>query len=83
MLSSVLNSPTAIQVNIAIMRAFVSLRRQNNFETEIREELKDLWDKTNETFKIVFIKFNEIDESLKKPLLEKDRKRIGVKKTDD
>ncbi len=39
MLSSVLNSPKAIQINIAIMRAFVAVRQQAVWVAEIFEKL--------------------------------------------
>lgn len=42
MLSSVLHSPRAVQVNIAIMRAFVQLRRVLASHTELARKLADL-----------------------------------------
>jgi hypothetical protein len=42
MLSSVLNSPRAIQMNIAIMRAFVQLRHILSGHTELLARLKEL-----------------------------------------
>src|ERR1041385_3647827 len=42
MLSSVLNSPRAIQVNIAIMRVFVRLRETLSLHTELAHKLADL-----------------------------------------
>ena len=42
MLSSVLNSPRAIAVNIAIMRAFVSLREMAATHQELAEKIKQL-----------------------------------------
>ena len=42
MLSSVLRSPRAIQVNIAIMRAFVSLRRMLASNETLARKLADL-----------------------------------------
>jgi hypothetical protein len=44
MLSSVLNSPTAVQVNIAIMRAFVRMRRLLATPGELVEQITQLAD---------------------------------------
>jgi hypothetical protein len=42
MLSSVLNSPRAIQVNIEIMRAFIRLRRMMASHAELARKLENL-----------------------------------------
>ena len=42
MLSSILHSPTAINVNISIMRAFVRLRRAGLMSTELMKLIEDL-----------------------------------------
>ncbi len=42
MLSSVLNSERAVQVNIAIMRAFVKLREMLSAHAEFRQKLAEL-----------------------------------------
>ena len=42
MLSSVLNSHKAIQTNIAIVKAFISLRRYALTYTELAQTIKDL-----------------------------------------
>ena len=42
MLSSVLNSDKAIQMNIAIMRAFVDIRKALLIKTDIREQIKEI-----------------------------------------
>ncbi len=44
MLSSVLNSPTSVQVNIEIMRTFVKLRRLMATPGELVEQLTKLAD---------------------------------------
>jgi hypothetical protein len=44
MLSSVLNSPTAVRVNIVIMRAFVRLRRLMATPGELVEHIRKLAD---------------------------------------
>ena len=54
MLSSVLRSPRAIQVNIAIMRAFVRLREMLLSNAGLARKLADLERKYDSQFKAVF-----------------------------
>ncbi len=54
MLSSVLNSPRAIEVNIEIMRAFFRLRRILASHAELARKIKRLEKKYDARFKIVF-----------------------------
>lgn len=54
MLSSVLHSKRAIQVNIAIMRAFVRLREMLATHKELAHRLVDLEKKYDTQFKVVF-----------------------------
>ena len=54
MLSSVLNSPRAIEVNIAIMRTFFKLRRMMASHAELASKLAALEKKYDEQFKVVF-----------------------------
>src|SRR5438876_7086776 len=54
MLSSVLNSERAIQVNIEIMRSFVKLRQMLVSNAELSRRLDDLESKYDRQFKIVF-----------------------------
>jgi hypothetical protein len=54
MLSSVLNSPRAIRVNIEIMRAFVRLRRMLATNAGLERRLNDLEKKYDAQFKVVF-----------------------------
>jgi hypothetical protein len=72
MLSSVLNSKRAIQVNIQIMRTFAQIRRMLISNKELREKLDKMEKKYDEQFKIVF-------ETLRLLLKEdeKPQKRIG------
>ncbi len=50
MLSSILNSPKAIQTNIAIVKAFISLRRNALTYTELAQTIKDLEAKFDKEF---------------------------------
>jgi hypothetical protein len=54
MLSSVLRSPRAVQVNIAIMRAFVRLREMLLTNADLARKLADLERKYDSQFKVVF-----------------------------
>jgi len=54
MLSSVLRSKRAVQVNIEIMRAFVRLRRMLETNKDLAQKLDALEQKYDERFKIVF-----------------------------
>lgn len=60
MLSSVLRSPQAVQVNIEIMRAFVHLRQMLNENTELKAKLEDLEHRFDEQFKFVFDAIREL-----------------------
>src|SRR6185436_18440117 len=54
MLSSVLRSQRAVQVNIAIMRAFVRLREMLLTNAELARKLAELERKYDSQFKVVF-----------------------------
>lgn len=54
MLSSVLHSNQAIQVNIEIMRAFVRLRQLTQTNKELSQKLQELEKKYDKQFKVVF-----------------------------
>ncbi len=80
MLSGLLNSDLAIQMNIAIMRAFVMIRQWALTYQELSDKLSDLEKLHNQ-------KFNDIDQVLKY-LLQKEqtktqqetREQVGYKK---
>ncbi len=54
MLSSVLHSPRAVQVNIEIMRTFVRLRKMLSSHADLAERLEALEQKYDEQFRVVF-----------------------------
>jgi hypothetical protein len=60
MLSSVLRSPRAIEVNIQIMRAFVKLRELLTGHRELAGKLEALESKYDSQFKIVFDAIREM-----------------------
>ena len=74
MLSSVLHSPRAIQVNIQIMRAFVKLRElmaSHKYLAQKIEELEQKFKKHDENFVIVFLAIRKLLETPKEPKKKK------------
>jgi len=72
MLSSVLNSPMAVQVNIQIMRTFTKLREIMSQHKDLAKRLDKLEKKYDAQFKVVF---DAIRQLMIPP--EPKRKRIG------
>ena len=60
MLSSVLRSPRAVLVNIAIMRTFAQLRQMLASNADLARKLAALEDKYDEQFKVVFDAIREL-----------------------
>jgi hypothetical protein len=79
MLSSVLNSQRAIQVNIQIMRIFTRIRQMLMDNTEIRLAIEKLEKKTENNQKNIELVFQYIDELVVGKEKEKPRKQIGYK----
>jgi hypothetical protein len=83
MLSDILNSDKAINMNIAIMRAFVEVRKVLLRQSDWKEQLKELREKIGEHD----VQLNQIYDAMENLLDEKaaqrkweDRDRIGFKK---
>jgi len=83
MLSGILNSDKAINMNIAIMRAFVEIRKILLKENDIKEQLKEIKDRLGEHD----VQLNQIYDAMENLLDEKaeqrkwgERERIGFKK---
>lgn len=76
MLSSVLRSDRAIEVNISIMRIFTKLRSFLLFERNIDDRVTHLEQGTNKLFKIVFERLDHLESET--PLLPKKRRKIGL-----
>ena len=72
MLSSVLNSEQAVQVNIAIMRAFARLRELAASHKDVFRRLDEMEGKVDRQFKVVFDAIRALMEPPTKP-----RRRIG------
>lgn len=84
MLSGILNSNKAIAMNIAIMRAFVEIRRVLIQENDLREQLKQIKERIGEHD----VQLNQIYDAMENLLDEKasqrkweERERIGFKRT--
>lgn len=78
MLSTVLNSERAIQVNIAIMRTFTKLRSFLSMDNSLEGRVGNLEKGTHKLFKIVFERLDAVDEQIT-PKLPANRKKIGLK----
>lgn len=79
MLSSVLSSTKAIQVNIKIIRIFTRIRQMLLDNTEIRLAIEKLEKKTDNNTKNIEVVFQYMDELIDKKELVKPRKQIGYK----
>jgi hypothetical protein len=75
MLSTVLNSDTAIEVNIEIMRAFVRLRQMLLTHAELARKLEVMEKKYDAQFKMVFEAIRELMRPPKLPTTSK--RKIG------
>lgn len=60
MLSSVLRSDRAVQVNILIMRAFVRLREMIATHKDLARKLEELEKKYDEQFQVVFAAIKQL-----------------------
>ena len=81
MLSSVLRSPRAVQVNIAIMRAFVNLRQMLASHKELAKKLKQLESEYDGQFAQVFRELDhlmDLPDEANSPYSPK-KKRIGYR----
>lgn len=79
MLSSVLNSEKAIDVNIAIIRTFVLLRQYGLQHKDLDEKIKKLEKKYNKNFKQVFEGLQILLNHKHEQEDFKNRNRIGFK----
>ncbi|MBC8002419.1 MAG: ORF6N domain-containing protein [Opitutaceae bacterium] len=73
MLSGILTSPRAVEVNIAIMRAFVQLRQLLSTHADLARKLASLESKYDQQFKVVF----EAIRELMKPPTAAQKREIG------
>jgi hypothetical protein len=80
MLSSVLKSKKAIQVNISIMRVFVAMKQMVVGNASIAKKLEELETKYNKQFKDVYEALSYLMETKKLDDKQKQRTKIGFKK---
>src|SRR5438067_6303873 len=73
MLSSVLRSPRAVEVNIAIMRTFVQLRRLMDSNRQLARKIEAMERKYDEQFAVVF-------DAIKRLIAEDDARRASPKR---
>ena len=81
MLSSVLNSAKAIEVNIQIMRIFTRIRNFFADNSTFRIEIEQIKSKLKNQTKNIELVFKYLDELMKKHETRKPRKIIGYKLT--
>ena len=75
MLSSVLNSKRAIEVNIAIMRAFVQLRKISSSQKQLAQKLHEIEARLGDHDESIGAIFEAIQQLMAPP--ERPRKKIG------
>jgi hypothetical protein len=81
MLSGILNSEKAINVNIAIMRAFVFIRQYAMTHKDLMVKLQELECKYDRQFKDVYEAITFLLRKDKQETEQQKRKRIGYKNT--
>ncbi len=74
MLSSVLRSPRAVEVNIAIMRTFVQLRRLMDSNRQLARKIEALEKKYDEQFAVVF-------DAIKRLIAEESARKIQPRRS--
>jgi hypothetical protein len=79
MLSSVLNSERAVQVNIAIMRAFVRLRELISSQKELAHKLEELERRIESHDTEIQIIFEAIHKLMEPEVIEKPKHKIGFR----
>lgn len=83
MLSGLLKSSKAVEVNIAIMRAFVLMRRYAISHKDLTEKLKELEIKYDQQFTDVYKALNFLIQNENQLTEQQERKRIGFKREDE
>lgn len=83
MLSSVLRSKTAIDVNISIMRAFVTLRQFASEFTELNQKLESFMLETNMQFNDIYRALTALASREEEQKQLSKRKRIGFNTNQD
>ena len=79
MLSTVLNSPTAIKVSIQIIRVFTKVREMLTDSLSVKLEIEEIKKKLTNHSKNIELVFNYLDELIDKKDNTEPRKKIGYK----
>jgi hypothetical protein len=80
MLSGILNSDIAINVNIAIMRTFVMIRKFAIEHKEFNSKLLEIESKYDKQFSDIYEALNFLIKRDESQTVQKERKQIGYKK---
>lgn len=76
MLASVLNTTTAIETSVLIVRAFVRLRELLSTHKDLEKKILELESNYDEKFHLIF---NAIKELMQQKTIDENRPRIGYK----
>ena len=79
MLANILNSPSAVQASIQVVRAFVRLRKLLSSNADLARKVKSLEKKYDEQFRVVF----EAIYKLMEPAENKKKGKIGFNRGDE
>ena len=79
MLSSVLNSPTAIKVNIQIIRVFTKIREMLTDTLSLKLEIEEIKKKLSNHTQNIELVFNYLDKLIDKKENTEPRNKIGYK----
>ena len=79
MLSCILNSPTAIKVNIQIIRVFTKIRESLTDNLSLRLDVEEIKKKLSNQSKNIELVFTYLDELIEKKENPKPRAKIGYK----
>ena len=80
MLSGILNSEVAININIAIMRTFVIIRKYALEHKEFNSKLLEIESKYDKQFSDIYEALNFLIKRDENEAIQKERKQIGYKK---
>lgn len=83
MLSGILNSEVAININIAIMRTFVVMRRYALEHKEFNSKLLEIESKYDKQFSDIYEALNFLIKKDENENIQKERNQIGYKKSND
>ena len=83
MLSSVLNSEKAINVNIQIMRIFTKIRQMLTDNLSVKLDIEEIKKKLESQDKNIELVFNYLDELIEKQESSQQRKQIGFNRLNE